>query len=156
MPRENSTPAGRSAIHLTATEPQRPRRALRLSLFATLLVALAGLPAEANSGTLGLEGSWNGGGWVSFSSGARERARCRAKFAAQSDRRYFVTATCATESGKVSQTASIRQAGANAYVGTFYNNEYDVSGTIRITVHGNTQTARLSSGSGSAVITLGR
>lgn len=127
-----------------------------LSFLLLAFFALPGLPSNAMSAPGGLEGAWRGRGWVSFSSGKREQARCRVHFSTQSAHRYAISAICATESGKVSQTAMVRKAGANIYVGNFYNAEYDVSGTIRLTIHGNTQTARLTSGSGSALITLSR
>ena len=131
----------------------RPFLAVRRFLLS-LLTIFALWPLAGASAPSGLEGTWNGKGWVSFSSGKRENARCRINFSG-SVKRYLLTATCATESGRISQTASVRQAGANAYVGSFYNGEYDVSGTIRITTRG-TPTARLTSGSGSAVFTLSR
>jgi hypothetical protein len=123
-------------------------------VFLPIFVALLLWPMAEASASSGLEGTWNGKGWVSFSSGKRESARCRVNFSG-SVKRYLLTATCATESGRISQTASVRQAGANAYVGSFYNGEYDISGTIRITTRG-ALTARLTSGNGSAFFTLSR
>ena len=103
-----------------------------------------------------LAGSWSGGGSVSFASGQRERARCRAQYSRTSRTSYALRATCATASGRASQTATLRYVGGNSYQGNFYNREYDISGTINVSVGGNRQIVRLSSGSGSAVFELRR
>ena len=125
-------------------------RALTLSL----LVA-AGLPAAAHAQTR-LEGPWSGGGSVVFGSGAKEQARCRARYTRRSESSYFVNATCASASGKASQTAVLRKASANSYRGRFHNSEYNISGVIFVVVRGNTQSIRLTSGSGSAYIQMSR
>jgi hypothetical protein len=119
-------------------------------------VALAGSPSSGKSEPGGLEGSWKGGGWVSIAGGPRERAHCHLRYSAASGSQYSITATCATDSGKVSQTARVRKSGERSYQGSFYNSEYDVSGQIRVVLHGNSQTVTLSSDSGSAQLTLTR
>jgi hypothetical protein len=106
--------------------------------------------------TAGLEGSWHGGGSVSFGSGQRERAQCRARYRRSSATSYTLTATCATASGRATQTAFVRQVGGNSYQGTFHNSEYNVSGTIFITVAGNRQIVRLTGDAGSASLDLRR
>src|SRR4051812_11170288 len=65
--------------------------------------------------SVGLEGSWSGGGVVSFATGARERASCRAHFRRAGASSYAVSATCATASVRAAQTATIRQVGENRY-----------------------------------------
>jgi hypothetical protein len=126
--------------------------ALALSLSMIGLAASHGAAAESAS----LEGSWRGGGSVAFTSGARERAQCRAQYRRASVNAYTVTATCATPSGRATQTATLRRVGDNAYQGQFRNAEYDVSGTIRVTVSGNRQSVRLTGDSGSAAFELRR
>lgn len=132
------------------------RRAL--TAFAVMAAVSLAVPdwAAAEPGAGGLAGSWSGGGWVSFSSGTKERARCRVRYTAQSSSTFRLSGTCATESGRVSQTATVRKSGANAFAGTFYNAEYDVSGSIHVVLRGNSQTATLRSSNGSAVLTLSR
>jgi hypothetical protein len=125
---------------------------IALSLFVASL-AFTGASA-AQSGELA--GTWSGGGFVSFASGQRERARCRAQYSRTSRTSYALRATCATASGRASQTATLRYVGSNSYQGNFYNSEYDVSGTISVAVRGNRQFVRLSSGSGSATFELRR
>jgi hypothetical protein len=117
-------------------------------------VPATGLPAKKPSA--GLEGSWSGGGTVSFASGSTERARCRAHYSRAGSASYTLNATCATASGRASQTASVRQVGENRYAGSFYNSEYGISGVISVVLHGRSQTVRLRSDSGSAVINLSR
>ena len=117
-------------------------------------VPATGLPAKKP--LAGLEGSWSGGGTVSFASGSTERARCRAQYRRAGSTGYTLNATCATASGRASQTASVRQIAENRYAGSFYNSEYGISGVIGIVVHGRSQTVRLRSDSGSAVIGLSR
>jgi hypothetical protein len=126
-------------------------------------VALTWLPDIGNaqtskkvSGAAGLEGSWSGGGTVTFASGARERASCRARYSRASKNSYAVNATCATASGRAAQVATVRQVGENRYSGSFYNSEYGISGVMHVVVRGTSQTVRLISDSASAVITLGR
>jgi hypothetical protein len=124
---------------------------------AALVVPLliAGLAAGAQAAD-SLEGSWSGGGSVAFASGQHERARCRAHYRRASATAYTVTATCATPSGRATQTATVRKVGGNTYQGRFHNVEYDVSGTIYVTVGGNRQSVRLTSESGSASLELRR
>jgi hypothetical protein len=117
---------------------------------------LAGGASSGKGGPRGLEGSWRGGGWVSFAGGARERARCHVHYSQARGSQYSISATCATDSGKVSQTARVRKAGARTYQGSFYNKEYDVSGHIHVVLHGDRQTVTLTSDSGAARLTLRR
>src|SRR5215467_3638971 len=104
-----------------------PALMLALAAFAGALTASGASLAQPAS----LEGSWSGGGVVSFASGAREKARCRAQYSRRSSTTYALTATCATPSGRATQSASVRQVGGNSYQGSFFNSEYNVSGTIR-------------------------
>ena len=112
-----------------------------------------GVSKRAN---FGLEGSWSGGGSVVFASGAREQARCRAHYRRAGRNVYSVNATCATASGRASQTGTVRQVGENRYSGSFYNSEFGISGVVSIVVHGARQSVRLVSDSASAVINLNR
>jgi hypothetical protein len=124
--------------------------------FLLAAVVVVGVQQTAQAQTRGLEGTWTGGGSVTFASGARERARCRARFTRRSPTSYFVNATCATSSGRASQTAILRTAGQNSYRGRFYNSEYDVSGAILVVVRGNVQSVRLTGGNVSAFLQLSR
>ena len=120
-------------------------------LLVSLLFAGSGADQSAD-----LAGSWRGSGSVQFAAGQRERAQCRASYSRTSSRSYALRATCATASGRASQTATLRYVGGNRYQGNFYNRDYDVSGTITVAVDGNCQVVRLSSESGSATFEMRR
>jgi len=132
-----------------------------LAIALTAILTLSGLASTANAQVstrttvASLEGSWSGGGTVSFAGGT-EQARCRARFSRTGGQSYTVNATCATASGRAAQTATVRQVGSNRYSGRFYNSEYSISGVIDIIVRGSNQIVRLTSDSASAVLNLSR
>jgi len=128
------------------------RCACILSLAALPLVGIIG-PSEAEPG--GLAGSWSGGGWVSFASGSKEKARCHARYTGGGGS-YSVIATCATASGKASQTATIYKVSGSAYKGSFVNSQYNIHGSIRVVVHGKSQSVSLSGDGASAQLSLSR
>ncbi len=125
------------------------------SLVAVVLVSLLAAP-QARSQGAALSGVWSGGGIVVYPSGSRERARCRAHYSAESEHHVAVDASCATPSGTVSQSARLRKTSANSYAGTFFNSQYNFSGTISVVVHGNRQSVILRSSNGTASLKLGR
>ena len=138
---------------------QRSFASLQHTFAFLSLVALAasGLIAPIQAAApAGLAGSWSGGGWVSFASGNKEKARCHANYSRQSETSYTMSATCATASGKASQTATLHKVGANSFSGGFQNSEYNISGNIYVVVHGNSQSVRLSGGGASASLSLSR
>jgi len=117
----------------------------------TGLVAMALLGIASSSAWAGdLVGSWRGEGSVSFASGARERATCRAQYSRRSNEGYTVRAVCATPSGKAEQTAALNRISEDTYRGTFHNAEYGISGTIYVRTNGTTHTVALTSEAGSA------
>jgi hypothetical protein len=103
-----------------------------------------------------LDGSWAGGGSVQFSSGSSEQARCRVSYSKRSSTSYAASATCATPSARVTQTAVLRRTGDNSFSGTFHNSEYNISGTIQVVMRGNAQSVHLSSSAASASLRLSR
>ena len=133
------------------SQSPRPLR-LVAALVPSLLVA--GVPVLAK--TASLAGSWGGGGWVSFASGTKEKARCRARYTPAGTGTFELHATRATASGSASQTATVYEVSPNRFSGPFHNLEYNVFGSIRIVVHGNSQSVTLYGDSGSASFTLRR
>jgi hypothetical protein len=133
----------------------------KVAAFALAALTLSGLPPIGNAQVsskltvASLEGSWSGGGTLSFA-GGKEQARCTARFSRAGAHSYTVNATCATASGKAAQTATVRQVGTNRYSGRFYNSEYSISGVIDIIVRGSSQIVRLTSESASGVLNLSR
>ena len=67
-----------------------------------------------------------------------------------------MNAVCASSSARVAQTASLEQVGANRFTGDFTNSEYGVSGTIHLTLSGNSLSANLHGGGASAFFNLNR
>ena len=153
----DGSPMASDAPHLTFL--RWAEKGAALTLVAAL--TLSGLPLIGNAQVssrltvASLEGSWSGGGTVSFA-GGKEQARCKARFSRVSANSYTVNATCATASGRAAQTATVRQVGTNRYSGRFYNSEYSISGVIDIIVHGSSQIVRLTSESASGVLNLSR
>ena len=145
-----------------STRPSSPYRFEGAAIALAAALALTGLPHVSNAqsskklSVASLEGSWSGGGTVSFASGSREQARCRARYSRAGKDGYTLNAICATASGRAAQTARVRPVGNNRYSGNFYNSEYSISGVIDIVVHGSSQTVRLISDSASAVLNLSR
>ena len=124
------------------------------STFALAVVALA-LPLSA-ADDASLVGSWSGSGRVTFPSGATEQARCKANFRKQSANAVGMTAVCATSSARIEQTAALSRTGPNRFSGDFNNAEYGVTGSIRITVSGNSLSASMVGGGGSASFNMSR
>ncbi len=127
---------------------------LALLPLAVLVASGAVAPSVADPGRLA--GSWSGGGWVAFATGNKEKARCRATYRRASKKSYKLRATCATASGKASQTATVYELARNRYRGSFYNTEYNVRGTIRVVVSGGSQSVSLAGDGASASLHLRR
>ena len=128
----------------------------RATGFLLTLAASAGAWQPAIAQQAGLEGSWSGGGRMMLSSGNSERATCRASFRRQSATSFGVSAVCATPSARVAQSAVVQRVGANQYAGQFYNKEFDVSGTIHMTAHGNRLSVSLRGGGAAGDLDLRR
>ncbi len=130
---------------------------LRMSLAGAALASALSVSmvsgAEAREGGGSIAGSWSGGGIVVYSSGQRERARCQASYSG-GGASVMMNGNCATPSGSVFQSARLRQVGPNSYAGSFFNAQYNTSGSIYVTVRGNSQSVSLRSSAGSASLTL--
>lgn len=129
------------------------KRTRNFALVTLVALSFAGL-ADPGAAEPGLSGSWSGGGWVSFASGNREKARCRARYSKASSNSYKLRATCATSAGKASQTATLYKLASGRYRGTFYNTDYNVSGTIRVVVRGRSQSVSLAGDGARASLSL--
>ena len=129
-------------------------RKLAATLFTLIFIVVRPGPGESQA--VNLEGTWSGGGPVTFATGQREQARCRAHYRRRSNSGYVVTTVCATASARAEQTAVLRMIGENKYRGNFYNSEYGVSGTVYVVVRGNTQSVKVTSSAGWASFTFKR
>ena len=126
-------------------------------LALTMPVAFATLAIDPQAArAASLEGSWSGGGYVKPKSGNRERVRCRVSFSRQGAKVYAVSATCASASTTIRQTGQLSMVNANRFVGDFHNSQYDISGRVRVTVHGGRLNVTFSSASGGGAMTLSR
>ena len=119
--------------------------------FCVSTLAVVG-PASAGS----LSGSWSGSGTIQALTGESEKARCRVKYSKRGASSYAVTARCASTSGKVVQSATVRPTGKNKYSGSFYNKKYNARGSFSVSLRGNRQTIVMSSNQGSARLTLSK
>lgn len=142
------------ASHKRATSWRKLARAFLLVPLTAF--AATGAVGRSEADQASLAGSWSGGGWVSFASGAKEKARCRARYSRVSSSSYSVRATCATSSGKASQTATVHRVSGSRYRGSFYNSDFNVRGTIRVVVRGRSQSVSLSGDGASASLSLSR
>lgn len=130
--------------------PRASKRAV-LPALALLTLVASQAPAVAQD----IAGSWSGSGTVVFPSGEREKARCRATFRT-SGNGAVMNATCATPSARVQQVATVDRVAPGRYRGDFRNDEFGITGSIRIVVSGNSLTASLDGGGGTAEFRLGR
>ncbi len=121
-------------------------KVLRTTIFGAALASALTVSVMSSADARGeggsIAGSWSGGGVVSYASGQRERARCRASYSGGGDS-VMMNGGCATPSGSVFQSARLRRVGANSYAGSFFNSQFNTSGTIYVTVHGSTQSVNL-------------
>lgn len=138
-----------------AAAVSRPRHYGVLAALVGALVTGMAMPVSAQE--RGLSGSWNGNGTLMLPSGDSEKARCRVSYSQTTITRYKARAVCATSSARVEQTATLRRVGDNRYVGTFYNSEYGVSGSISVVLRGRVQSVSLNGENGArASIRLSR
>src|ERR1700687_3387076 len=107
----------------------------RLALLPVTALIVTGALAKSEADPVSLTGSWSGGGWVSFASGNKEKARCHAHYNHAGGDAYTLNATCATSGGKASQTATVYKVSAGHYRGSFFNSDFNVHGVIRVVVH---------------------
>ncbi|MEQ1712439.1 MAG: hypothetical protein ABL908_13695 [Hyphomicrobium sp.] len=126
------------------------------ALFKGITAALALVAAPCAALASDIAGSWSGSGSIMMPSGSRENARCNVSYSKAGGAGYTAFATCATRSARVTQSAKLRRVGGNAYEGSFHNSEYNVSGSMSVTVSGSSQSVHLSGGGGEASFRLSR
>jgi len=123
-------------------------------LLAVTALSFCVLPGVAHSEPL--QGTWSGSGYVKPTDGQREKVRCRVSYSPQGSSVVAVSATCASASTTIRQSGQLSMVTANRYVGDFYNSEYDISGRIRVSVSGSSQTVTFSSARGKGSLSLRR
>lgn len=129
------------------------KRLAKLTAAAILMVT--GGATAALSDPL-LQGSWSGSGYVKPTDGKRESVRCRVQYNPQGSAVVAVSATCASASVTIRQSGQLSMVSPNKYVGDFYNTEYDISGRIRVSVSGGSQTVSFTSSKASGSMSLSK
>lgn len=127
------------------------KRLAKLSAAAVLLATGGATAALADP----LQGSWSGSGYVKPADGKRESVRCRVQYSPQGSA-VAVSATCASASVTIRQSGQLSMVSPNRYVGDFYNTEYDISGRIRVSVSGGSQTVSFTSSKASGSMSLSK
>lgn len=123
----------------------------RLAVALPLALAAVSSVAHADS----LSGTWSGAGSFTSKDGKSEAVRCKITYTPQGAA-VAVSAACASASATIRQTGSLTKVSDTKYVGDFYNNEYDISGRVRVTVSGKSQSVSFSSAKGSGSMSLSR
>jgi hypothetical protein len=123
------------------------------SVLVALPMAFATLAGAAQADTL--SGTWSGSGSFQPKNGKSEAVRCKITYTPQGAA-VAVSAACASASATIRQTGSLTKVSDTKYVGDFYNNEYDISGRVRVTVSGASQSVSFSSAKGSGSMSLRR
>jgi hypothetical protein len=125
-----------------------------LRILPLALVLTIGGPVSAVAEPL--SGTWSGSGYIQPNDGKREKVRCRVTYSPQGSSVVAVNATCASASNTIHQTGSLSMVSANKYVGDFHNPEFDVSGRVRVSVSGSSQTVTFSGARGGGALNLRR
>lgn len=118
----------------------------------TLAVVVIGFPMTGHAASL--DGSWSGTGFVKPSDSKRQKVRCRITYTRETSKVFRVRAACATTSNKFIQTGRVLKVSSKRYIGDFYNQKFDVSGRVRVSVSGSRQTVSFSSLKGHGRVTL--
>jgi len=128
------------------------KRLAKLSAAAVLLATASATASLADP----LQGSWSGSGYVKPGDGKRESVRCRVQYSPQGSAVVAVSATCASASVTIRQSGQLSMVSPNRYVGDFYNTDYDISGRIRVSVSGGSQTVSFTSSKASGSMSLSK
>lgn len=127
-----------------------------LAMAVAAIVMCAVAPGGVAAQGVSIEGLWSGGGYAEVESGKRERVRCRVRYTRETPDVFGVSAVCASQSVKLTQTGTVSRVGSNRFAGEFYNPEYDISGRVRVVVSGSSQSVTLTSARGSGSLSLSR
>jgi hypothetical protein len=115
-----------------------------------LVLSTAPLYAET------LRGTWSGSGYVKPTDGQREKVSCRVIYSPAGASTVNVQATCTSQTTTVHQTGQLTMVSPTRYIGDFYNQEYDISGRIRVSTGASSQTVTFSGARGSGSLNLRR
>ena len=128
------------------------RLAFLLSIFSA---AAFGAFVTCASAAASLEGSWSGSGVITHGGGS-DQVHCRVRYTKAGGSAYTYTSTCATDTGRYDLSGRIRSSGGNRYTGTVSSPNYKGTGKVLLFQKGNSLSITVTSGKGSARMTLGR
>lgn len=127
---------------------------IRLPAFMT--AAILSFAAASGAVAEPLQGSWSGNGFFKPTDGKRESVRCRVSYSPQGTSVVAVSATCASASATIRQSGQLSMVSPNKYVGDFHNSDFDISGRIRVSVSGKSQTVSFTSSKASGSMSLSK
>jgi hypothetical protein len=118
----------------------------------TVAVIVIAFPMAGHAASI--EGTWSGSGFVKPKDSKRQKVRCRITYFRESKKVFGVRASCATTSNKILQTGKVLKVSSKRYIGDFYNQQFDISGRVRVSVSGSRQTVSFSSLRGHGRVSL--
>lgn len=122
---------------------------------AAILALALGLPMTTSpASAASIAGSWSGRGTIRLTSGQVEPVSCSMSYEKSTGRTYVISARCSTTAGVFEQSGRVVQISSNRYTGRLYSDQYAVSGDLRISVSGSSQTVHISSPKGSGSLKL--
>ena len=119
-------------------------------VLAFLLSAMLG---TANAAPPTLEGYWTGNGTVSYK-GSVDQVRCRVRYKKAGGKSFTYSSTCATENGRYQLNGRISRSSSNRYTGSVTSDGHKGTGKVLLLQRGNRLTVTVTSGQGSAKISL--
>ncbi|HLC07929.1 MAG TPA: hypothetical protein VJK06_01440 [Methyloceanibacter sp.] len=128
------------------------RLAFLLSIFSA---AAFGAFVTCASAAASLEGSWSGSGVITHGGGS-DQVHCRVRYTKAGGSAYTYTSTCATDTGRYELLGRIKSSGGNRYTGTVSSPNYKGTGNVLLFQKGNHLSITVTSGKGSARMTLSR
>ena len=126
-----------------------------LMIATALLLSLSLDSTNSYAKSPSLIGSWQGGGIVQPTSGAKEKTRCHATILKAPARgQYRANYRCSSSLGVITQAVTVKKTGANHYSGSFNNAQHKIRGMISIILKGNNQTVTMKSANGHGWINM--
>jgi hypothetical protein len=128
---------------------------MRHALCLRLVILLGAMLGTAYAAPATIEGSWSGSGIARYQ-GRVDRLVCRVNFGRIGQKSFRVSALCAAGARRYEQSGSVTNVGRNRYTGWVYNAQFNERGAILLSQSGSRLSVRVSSGRGTANLTLSR
>lgn len=114
------------------------------------------LLSPAHAADPSLAGTWNGSGIAHYTTNRTDRIVCRATYTKSSDEAYRVFSVCMDGDTRYQQSGQIKKAGGNRYTGTIYNEQFNETGQLSVSLRGNSQSVTVTGDKGTVELTLTR